>query len=489
MVTTTQPSNGAGRRWTGPVRPVLFALVVGLLAACAGPRSYGIPMTRDRVVQDIDFAFAAFAEIHPKLYWRSDAGEIRQQRSALIAGLPTEPSGADAFVAVLRATSMINDSHVSVVDVPEPLRGAAGLYLGNEYAESDGGLPVQFDPGAAELRVTAVEPGVRDLKPGDVVTAINGVEARAVLSRLEALEPGSAVTKKRAARQEAGILLWLIGFKSPYRLAIAANGASPPRTVVVEGAVADVEAEPEQPAAIEYELLGNRVGLIKFHHMLESPREFLGRLSPLLYRIKRDDPRGLIIDVRDNPGGNMGLGQILLSFVNDKPFRPYSEVRWKVSQTCKNYFKAYDKEMREPAEFETYQKARVGETLIESIDSRTLAIPNFVTYSGPLALLIGPDTHSAAAVMADTMKTYDLGELFGQPTSEPANLYAEPCHTTLPNSQIQVGVPSALFIRANGDDKSLDPVFPDHLIADEPGGSDRVLDAAKRWIEGQVPGM
>ena len=85
------------------------------------------------------------------------------------------------------------------------------------------------------------------------------------------------------------------------------------------------------------------------------------------------------------------------------------------------------------------------------------------------------------------MKTYNLAELFGQPTSEPANQYGEVCQTVLPNSGITLAAPSAYFIRADGNADTGDPVVPHHVVPPGPPqpGIDPVLDAARRWITTQ----
>jgi C-terminal processing protease CtpA/Prc len=159
-----------------------------------------------------------------------------------------------------------------------------------------------------------------------------------------------------------------------------------------------------------------------------------------------------------------------------------------VSQTCKNYFRTLDRD--DVADlFDKYMEEPPGKILVDPVNADAIKLPHSF-YRGPVAALIGPDTYSSAEILADAMKTYNLAELFGQPTSEPANQYGEVCRTVLPNSGITLAAPSALFIRADGNAETAEPVVPHHLIPPGPArpGLDPALDAARRWLATQPPG-
>jgi len=469
--------------------PSLAALLLLGLTACAGTGSQtALPMTRDRVIEDVNFAVAAMAEIHPNLHWRTTAAEIERKRQELIAALPDEPTAIDVYVTLRRLTAAVNDAHVAVTDVPDDLRGGDGKSLAGQYFRSGGDLPVNLDPAADGLRVAADSTN-KSLRPGDMIESVNGVPASDIVARLEEMMPGGTQTKHRGARFEFGRMLWLIDIHAPYNLEIRSAGAAASRRVTIAG------SQPFAPAgvlegfdvAIEYKLLGDRIGLIGFHDMTEEPKVFVRHIVKIYGQILKDRPRGLIVDIRRNPGGNSLLGEILLALVTDRAYRPFSERQWKVSQACKNYFRGLGREDLFK-QFERYQEEPVGKLLIDPVTVESARPPKIV-FKGPVAGLIGPDTFSSAEFLADAMKTYDLVTLFGQPTGEPANQYGEVCHAVLPNSGITVAAPSARFTRADGNADTSDPVFPHHLVQASPPaqGSDPVLDAARRWIAAQAP--
>jgi C-terminal processing protease CtpA/Prc len=471
------------------IRIGLGLFLLALLAGCTATSSHHYvspPMTRELVVADMDFAMAAMAEVHPNLHWRSNPAQLQQMRRDLIASLPMQPTAVDVYVALRRLTAAFNDAHVAVTDVPNGLRGGDGSSLTDQFRGSGGELAVRLDPNSDAATIAAAGRGT-SLQPGDVIERVNGQPAASLLARLEDLMPGGQSTKQRGARLQFGRMLWLIGVNAPYQLDVKAAGTAAIRKINVAGnrRFAPDSVFERVGAPIEYSLLPDRIGLIQFYEMTEKPEEFIRQMSGIYVDILSDRPRGLIIDIRDNPGGNSLLGQILLALVTDKAYRPFSERRWKVSQICQDYFRALDREELS-RQFADYLNEPPGKLLIEPVDAKTLKLPK-LAFKGPVAALIGPDTFSSAEILADAMKTYNLVELFGQPTGEPANQYGEVCQTVLPNSGITLAAPSAYFIRADGNADTGDPVFPHHLVSPGPAqsGVDPVLDAARRWIGAQ----
>lgn len=482
----------AGLRGIGILRSLVLAgaVLLGLSACTSQPRattsqsSGHAAVTRSQVVADIDAAVATLTDIHPNLYWRADPRDIVRLKQELATQVPERPSALDVHSTFLRLTAAFNDAHVSTTDFPARLTGSDGKSLFEIYREA-GVFPAAFDPGTDSLRVAAVSAGEQALVPGDVIIAINGIAAHDLLTGIEGIISGSAETKHFAARQEFGVMLWTQGVKAPFHVELGPRGSNGPR---IETLQTVPPAEPAQVSGenwrdpIEYRLLEDRIGLITFHEMTESPERFTQRLVRIFDAVASDHPAGIVVDIRRNNGGNSELGDLLLAFMNDTPYRPFAERRWKVSRTCQNWYDERDADERRY--FDGYLAAPVGQDLVSTQlptrRSRSVAR----TYSGPVAALIGPGTISSAAILADSIKTFHLAMLFGQPITEPANMYGEVCEATLPQTGIRIGAPSALFIRADGDAASKDPVVPDILVGSDVAGfsTDPVLDAARRWL-------
>lgn len=476
---------------------LLAALVLPLLlSACAAePRTAGktsvshSAITRADVVADVDQAVALLSDMHPNLYWRATREEMEQRKQELLARLPESPSALDVYVTLMGLTSVFDDIHVAVATIPPQLNGADGKSLYDIYAEGGGPFPALFDPFADGLRVVTVTAPEQNLKAGDVIASINGVAASELLDRLEHLLPGSAATKRFEARREFGRMLWMLGAKAPFQVGLAASNGAAGSTLSVQPSTRRELAaitEDAGPDPIRYRLLDDGIALIGFYDMSESPDRFAKRLDEIFDRVQLDHPRGLAIDLRLNGGGHMGAVDLLLDHINDKPYRPYAERHWKVSRSCQQWYQAFDEEQRQY--FSDYLSEQPGKTLVvrRSPERRAPTVMNL--YDGPVAALIGPGTASSATILADAMKTYGLARVFGQPTTEPANMYGAVCQATLSHSGISITAPSALFIRANGDATSDGPIQPDVPVDGAMNGStsDATLNAARLWLRTQA---
>jgi C-terminal processing protease CtpA/Prc len=476
---------GALRSWS-----LAVAVLLGLAACASQPSQVARQsggqgtITRDQVASDIDDALVALADMHPNLYWRSDPRDILRLKQQLVSQLPETPSTLEVYVTFLRLTAAFNDAHVFVADIPPQLRGADGKSVFDVYSESSA-FPATFDPSADVLRVLAVAKDDRLLRPGDEIAAVNGIAARELLAGIEQVLSGGTATKHYIAREEFGAMLWTQGVKAPFRAEVVSPGVAGSRTVMLSGATpAEFSGLMDENGRdpIEYRLLDDGIGLITFRDMTESPDRFAERLVKIFDRVATDHPVGIVVDLRRNNGGNSRLGDLLLAFVNERPYRPFAERRWKVSSTCQHWYEKQDASERRY--FQDYLAWPAGQIIVSS-QSPTQAPPAVGhRYEGPVAALIGPGTISSGAILADSIKTFHLAMIFGGPISEPANMYGEVCETTLPQTGIRIGAPSALFIRADGDAASTDPVVPDIPVEDDAAGSsvDPVLDAARRWL-------
>ena len=104
-------------------------------------------------------------------------------------------------------------------------------------------------------------------------------------------------------------------------------------------------------------------------------------------------------------------------------------------------------------------------------------------FNGPVCILTGPATFSAAAVLADTIKTFRLATIVGEDTGGRANTTMQAVSYQLPRSLIAVSIAGGRSVRANGDASDGAGVIPDIVVktsaADIRDGRDPVLERAR----------
>lgn len=170
------------------------------------------------------------------------------------------------------------------------------------------------------------------------------------------------------------------------------------------------------------------------------------------------------------------MGDMLLAFVTDKPFRPFALEELRPSPECRVYYAR--KYSKNDWLNRTMAGLRDGERAIWSVEPYGPQ-PTKLRFTGPVAVLIGSGTFSSANILANAIQDYGLAEIIGRDTAEIPNNFGMPCPVVLPHTQITLDVPSTYFVRANGDEADHSDVHPNIVVL--PG--ERDVDVAVDWIE------
>lgn len=194
-----------------------------------------------------------------------------------------------------------------------------------------------------------------------------------------------------------------------------------------------------------YTKLDKEAGYLYLGHFDIDPSDFESFIDATFAQLKTDGVSKLVIDIRDNPGGNTDTVSYLASYIANKPFRLVSSLQEKLNHENRGWFN---------------YKGEVGEMLTEQWDEWVQPIDSENRFSGEVFLLIGPITYSAAIVLATGLQDHNFATLVGEETGGFANQTAQGNLFNLPNSQLRAYITTRLLVRPSG---SLEraPVMPD----------------------------
>lgn len=199
----------------------------------------------------------------------------------------------------------------------------------------------------------------------------------------------------------------------------------------------------------------------------------------------------LLIDLRDNPGGDNSFSDLVIAWFADRPFRFNSKFQIKVSPaTVASNAARLTAAGNDPtgisAEMAAAFKGVTPGTIID------FPIPEAQPragdrFTGRVHALINRHSYSNTVAMAATIQDYRFGIIMGEETSDLATTYGAMEQFKLPGTGISIGYPKALIVRPNGSmaDRG---VVPDTAIATPITESpdDPVLEAAIARLR-QVP--
>ncbi len=483
------------RTWLFGSSGLFVAGALGLSLPGGGPRTYfgGIPAATDVAAPGTMFSPA---EQRAELTWLVDtlrevgARPFAYASEAVFdkryrATLDSLRDPIDARAAYLRFAPLIaslNDGH-------------AWLLLGNVFS-------LYMDRGGAifPLVLTSNEHGLfvsaqtdERLPRGSKVVAIEGVSGDDVLDRLIALTGGQHPSLRRAfaANRIASYCFATYGAKPVYRIdAVLPDG----RTIRCEIEAITYErldvatnrhAERAAPNYTFTRIADRRIGYIDYRRCVDAAA-FHAFLESTFSSIKTHPVDGLVIDIRQNGGGDSSLNRDLWSFAQAKPFSAGGKVAIKVSSRLKREygFAKYNEIYLPPSWL-----APNGALLDLDFTRFASTIPgaNPVRYNGPVYLLIGAATFSSAMLCALAAKDYGLATLVGEETGEPANSTGELYSGMTPRIGLDFGFTTKYFWapKPHPDGQG---VLPDVRIvpseADLRAGRDPVLEYAVRRIVG-----
>ena len=313
------------------------------------------------------------------------------------------------------------------------------------------------------------------LKKGDVIKSINGVNCVELYKECLSFVGGIESFKSSICERLLPIYIYFTEkISAPYVLnmeekKISSNGLDFKETV-------EFLYQNFPKKKYTFKILEDSIGLISYNNCqdLEAFKLFLDTTFTLLKTKKIDK---LIIDIRENGGGDSKLNDVLLSYITNKPYRQSSGRYWKVSKQAKIKYKENGFEDYFGKQFmDSYLKAN-NNSIIESLDEELITPEKPTNYfEGTTCVLIGTNTFSSANFLADAIKTYKLSTLIGLPTGENTNDYGEILTFTLPHSGSEFHVSSTYDIGANGNSELLQPVFPDIKVGKN------TLEFAIDWI-------
>lgn len=227
-----------------------------------------------------------------------------------------------------------------------------------------------------------------------------------------------------------------------------------------------------------FEILEGNIGYIAYNQCKDY-KAFERFLEKTFSTIQKKGINKLIIDIRENGGGNSELNDLLLNYITRKPYQQAYARYWKVSKEVKDQIK--NKDLWEgflPQEFlDQYLNAKDQSSIYEFDKEMIYPDSSNLFFKGTTCMLIGPMTFSSANYLADAVKTYNICPLIGTATGEYTNDFGELISFKLPNSGSYFFVGSTYDIGANKNFELMTPVHPDILVEEDP------LVFAMKWLQ------
>lgn len=417
-------------------------------------------------------------ESHVNPYHAISATALQQLQKDILKELPDSVTHFQASFAISRLIGALDEGHLgfSTNRVSDSLFSYHGVRFPYQLFEiNDGSLVVQRDLGSGF-----------QLPAFSRIIEVNGVPVKQLYEKYSKLFGGLELWRKLMVKNYWRKLLFLDGLESPFKIK-AINGNDTLNFTKAGYTYDQTDSlgkilSAEQPVfkPFSFRFLENNIALIEFNTMNGKLKDsFSVFLRDAFNQINQKKANGVIIDIRKNGGGDSGLGDTLLSYITNKPYRNASGMKMRISKHSKAI--AELRGANDP--FKDWDNGKLYEYKVTDLKKPE---DNPLRYNGKVAVLIGTGTFSSANMLTNAIKDYQLATLVGEKTAEPANDFGEIMYFMLPNTYIVAPTAIKMFMRANGNENDFDGIKPDIEVTNSSEDilrkRDRVLETAFNWF-------
>lgn len=411
------------------------------------PRDFEVRHGPAAVRADAAFLVDTLRKIHPAFH---DIGgeEYAAAVMEVASGADAPMTRSEVYRALAPLNGRLQDGHTYLREPAE--ERAAYEAAGGRYPP----FTISFAPNG--LIIDQPLAGNGQFQAGDKITSVNGVTAEIATAFALDSDSGESIALRTAyASRNFHRHLWAMGVTSPFDIEVVRNGET--ITARHEGVTVQEMREHgnSQTRENSFEILNNGVGLLTFSDMPAPDSEFRSFLAESFAAVRAAGADDMIIDLRNNGGGDSRAGDLLMSYLTTHKLPSVAYVDVKVTDEIKRYYRTLlpDGFRWLPLHqaipmLRQIQNTAPGESFRFHPDAARPK-PRRKTpedaFAGNLYVLIGPRTYSSAVIFAAPLKHFGRATFVGEETGEPLIFYGENYYFDLPNTRLQTQVSHKTF--------------------------------------------
>ena len=426
----------------------------------------------EKLKEDLDFLFKTIEEVHPNMYAYTSRKDFEPIRRELYDKATESLPVREFYKEVARTITYLQFGHCLVI--PPELHGK---FTKSRILP----LRLRWDGECAVVVQDFSKAGI----VGGKLLEVDGRKIEDLIAEYKMYVPREGnIGNTSYATRAIGYFLWLEhGEKDFNKLVIQKENG---RKVKYQAKTVKYSTIEESKSAQEHLNLKEKfayryieesgVGIITISTFAGKLRsEFGNFLKSIFSKIKEQGVSNLIVDIRENGGGDSRLGDDLLNYLTNKPYRQFEKYKCKISkQLLDPNNNALDKIAEENPE-----DLEIGKFVGRDIPLRKPA-DNSLRYDGDTYVLIGNGTFSSGQSFAAAVKCFEIGILVGHETGSATIEYGDMMTFTMTNSGLIFNVPCKYFIEACGKPDGRG-VLPDYEVKQKAEGTAKGVDTVLQF--------
>ncbi|MBW1296279.1 S41 family peptidase [Aquimarina litoralis] len=412
------------------------------------------------VLSDLAYLKHSLEETHFNPFTYTSKKEFEQNYQAVKKEIQKDSLNLLEVTSLFqKVISKINNAHTRIAFPIQPYRA---------FVQSGGVLfPLEVAIENKKVLIRKNWSNNTTIQTGSELKKINGKTISEILQEIYPYIAAERTYFKNAQLESFTLprYYWQVfGEQKSFEVEIIQNGKAVTYTLDAIQALEDYERKRDDILKHNWKLkfLSNSTAYLRpgaFGGDLNTYKQFI---DSSFVEINTKSSKNLILDLRNNPGGEDTFSDYLVSYIADKPFKWASKFELKSSALLKE-------NVRQTKDTtETYWKSTLahknGEIYEYNFDLYKQQ-PLAKRYQGNVYVLVNRQSYSQSTVTAAQIQDYGFGQIVGEETAEYPNLLASIFAYNLPKTNIKVDIAKGKIHRVNGIENNKG-VIPDIYIKD-----------------------
>jgi len=435
---------------------ILFFLFISNVAA---QKKFG----REQLIADADTLYARMYDIHPNLFSVFPQAEFEKDMAEAKSQFRDSMTVVDFYKIITPLVVKLEDGHTSV---SIPARSI------DKHKKMVFPFEVDIDKKKYDVTIKDNYSGT-DIPVGARILSINNRSTKDILDKFLTYASGeNNLFKFERVKWYFHLFPYMIYGDSVFDVTYQIGNEK--KSISIDGIRLEqynqikVKKQREEKQEVKQNFVlnvdaKNSMAIIDFRSFSNFDK-FVVFLDSTFTLIKEQDIKNLIVDLRQNDGGNSRLGDELFQYISPVPFLQFGKMEVKVSPTLRRIFN------------DTIATLGINTFEGELEDLRE----NNKRFTGNCYLLTSNHTFSSAADFSWTFHYFKIGKIIGEETGGLIVCYGDVASSKLPNTGIGFGVSWKKFYGYGADDSYTHGVKPDYEVP-----ADEALEYTMKLIKSQ----
>ena len=411
-------------------------------------------ISHEEALEDIDSLFYTISEIHPDMFGICNVESLMGKIDSIKHNITDSIEVAKLYRELAPAVAMLGDGHTDIY-----------CPIDEFYTSKLPRLPLAIDVNVQDMKLTVTGSVDNCIPRGAEIVSINGITSESMLKEMAKYVSGERnsfkLSKIRIANFEPFFHLLYISDK--YDIEFRQHGSKDIAKKTVHPASRELlrnsnycnnDTKGSKGSDYSYQILWDKNAAVLNFKACNDSEKMKTFADSMITDLNSQSMKNLIIDIRDNPGGEAAVCDELLRHFAPKPFRQFDKIFFRLTPTAIRF--------RPDLNF----SPGLNWIVMNDADLIQPTVGN-THFNGKVYILTSNFTYSAAASLAWTCKQNNFATIIGEETGGMNVSMGAGINYTLPHSKLVCAISLMKFWECGASEKDVRGTTPDYHVKQE----------------------